>query len=406
MVPHVRTAAPSGATNQTYTCPAMPPPRAAVVAEFYPRAYDTVLGIWAHRQALATRDAGAEVTVFVLHRLVPPAAGFNPRELANRLRQPRFVELDGLPIHYVRYVSPARGRTYARWGAWAAPALRRALRRAGPFDVVHAHNAVPSADAVLRAGAKVPLVVSVHGGDVLWTARNHVPGGRSAVARALTAADLVLANSAGIAELATELGARPTEVVHLGSDLPAPAPRSPQPLLVTVGHLVARKRHADVIRALTRLPSEVRYLVIGEGPEREALARLAGELGLADRVELAGQLEPRVALGRARQAWLFVMPSSEEAFGVAYVEAMAAGVPAIGTRAEPGPAEIAACGGGIELVAPGDPAALAQTIEALLSDRDRLGALSAAARETVAESFSWQRCGERTVAVYGEVLGG
>jgi glycosyltransferase involved in cell wall biosynthesis len=380
--------------------------RIAVVAEFYPRAYDPVLGIWAHRQALATRAAGAEVTVFVLHRLVPPAAAFTRRELAHRLRQPRLVELDGLPVHYVRYVSPPRGRGYARWGAWAAPVLRRALRRAGPFDLVHAHNAVPAGDAVSRACGGGPLVVSVHGGDVLWTARDRVPGGRAAVARALARADLVLANSGGIATLATGLGARRTEVVHLGSDLPEPGPRSPRPLLVTVGHLVARKRHADVIRALARLPEPVRYLVIGDGPERGALTGLAHQLGVADRVEFAGQLEYRVALRRARAAWLFVMPSTEEAFGVAYVEAMAAGVVAIGALGEPGPEEIAACGGGIELVAPRDPDALAGAIERLLSDRGRLAELSAAARQTVAANFTWERSGARTVAAYEEVLGG
>ena len=59
--------------------------RVAVVAEFYPRAADPVLGIWAHRQALAVRDAGAELTVFVLHRLVPPTADFSPRALRSLL---------------------------------------------------------------------------------------------------------------------------------------------------------------------------------------------------------------------------------------------------------------------------------------------------------------------------------
>src|SRR5205823_4163295 len=51
-----------------------PVTRVAVVAEFYPSDRDPVLGVWAHRQALAARDAGAEVDVYVLHRLVPPAA--------------------------------------------------------------------------------------------------------------------------------------------------------------------------------------------------------------------------------------------------------------------------------------------------------------------------------------------
>jgi glycosyltransferase involved in cell wall biosynthesis len=378
--------------------------RVAVVAEFYPRAYDPVLGVWAHRQALAAAQAGADVTVFVLHRVVPPAAAFNFVQFRRLLGQPRRLTLDGLEVHYVRYVSPPRARSYAQWGAWAARPLRRAIERAGrAFDVIHAHNAVPAGDAVIRAGVRLPLVVSVHGGDVLWTV-DRVPGGREAVARTFRSASLVMANSAGIADRAHALGAGRTEVVHLGTDIPPETPqRAAQPTLVTLGHLVARKRHDDVLRALARLSADVRYLIIGDGPERPALERLAAELGVAARVEFAGQLDPAAALDRARRAWLLVMPSIEEAFGVAYIEAMAAGVPAIGAAGEPGPAEIAAAGGGIELVPPGDPGALAQRLSDLLGDPDRLAALGADARITVSSHFSWERCGEQTMAAYEKV---
>jgi glycosyltransferase involved in cell wall biosynthesis len=100
------------------------------------------------------------------------------------------------------------------------------------------------------------------------------------------------------------------------------------------------------------------------------------------------------------------LPSTAEAFGVAYVEAMAAGVPAIGSRGEDGPEEIAAAGGGMELVAPRDPRALAGAIDGLLSDAQRLAELRRAARETVSREFTWERCGRETVAAYEEVLGG
>jgi glycosyltransferase involved in cell wall biosynthesis len=382
--------------------------RVAVIAEYYPRRHDPVLGVWAHRQALAARNAGADVTVFVLHRLVPPR-----RDVGQWLalaRQPRRQTLDGLAVHYVRYLSPPRGRAYARWARWAAPALARALAREAPFDVVHAHNAVPAGDAVLRAQLGLPLVTSLHGGDVLWTT-SRAPGGREVVERVLAASRLVLANSAGIEALAREHGARDTRVLHLGTDLPArdtlPASLgsgvAPAPLIVTVGHLVARKRHADVLEALTELPG-VRYLVIGDGPERSALERRAGELRVADRVEFAGQLAPADALARARTAWCFVMVSTQEAFGVAYIEAMAAGIPAVGCAGEPGPEEIAAAGGGIELVAPRSPGALAETLRRLLGDRDERLRVGAAARLTVEREFTWERCGERTVQAYADAL--
>jgi teichuronic acid biosynthesis glycosyltransferase TuaC len=405
-------------------------PRVAVVAEFYPSVRDPVLGVWAHRQALAARDAGAEVRVLVLQRLVPPrsslAAGpaAAARALAELVREPRRQTRDGLAITYVPYVSPARERSYATWGAWAAPALGVALRvlaRSFPFELIHAHNAVPAGDAVRRARLQAPLVVSVHGGDVLYTAYRDEAGAQ-AVAHGLGAAALVLANSRGIAELARDHGAGETRVVHLGTDLPSaqrPArgdaragwtasgrPQAP-PSLVTVAHLVARKRHADVLRALAVLGGRhptLRYTVIGDGPERVPLEALAARLGVAERVDFLGQLAPEEAVERARRCTLFVMPSTEEAFGVAYVEAMAAGVPAIGCRGEPGPEEIAAAGDGFLLVPPGDIERLTQRIDELLSDPHRLREAGQRARASVAANFTWGRCGEQTLAAYQHVL--
>jgi glycosyltransferase involved in cell wall biosynthesis len=396
--------------------------KVAVVAEFYPRQGDPVLGVWAHRQALAARDAGAEVRVVVLQRVVPPRASFSggpgapARALLGLVGEPRKQTHDGLDVTYVRYVSPPRSRSYHAWGAWAAPALGlalRRLRRSFAFDLIHAHNAVPAGDAARRARLGVPLVVSVHGGDVLYTAPRTTHG-REAVERNLAAAHTVLANSQGIAELARHYGATDTRVVHLGADLPEPrgatgrrAQRAPS--LVTVGHLVARKRHADVLRALTVLAKRhptLRYVIVGDGPERVALEGLAARLEISKRVDFLGQLAPAEAIERARACTLFAMPSTEEAFGVAYIEAMAGGIPAIGCRGEPGPEEIAAAGDGFVLVPPGDIERLTQRIDELLSDPQRLREASIRARETVAANFTWERCGEQTLAAYRHALRG
>ena len=385
--------------------------RVVIVAEYYPRASDPTLGVWAHRQALAARDAGAEVRVLVLHRPLPSLADVRRLRLPalrDAVRQPAVQVIDRLPVEYVRYLSPPRPWSYASWGAWAAPALGRALRRlraSFPFDLVHAHYAVPAGDAVRRAAPGAPLLVSVHGGDV-----HGRHAGAPTVRRALAHARLVLANSAGTARRSAERGARQTRVVHLGTDLP-PAPATPPatPTLVTVANLIARKRHADVIEAVALLRDrrpQLRYTIVGDGPERDALRELAAARGIADRVLLRGRLPHPEAVAEARRASLFVLPSVAEAFGVSYVEAMAAGVAAIGTRGEDGPEEITAAGGGIELVAPRDPQALADLIDALLSDGDRMAGLRRAARETVAREFTWERCGRATVTAYREVLDG
>jgi len=391
--------------------------KVAVVAEFYPRAVDPVLGSWAHAQAVAARDAGAEVRVLVLYRPVPSrstlregGAAAAARAAVQALRQPRHVTLDGIEVTYVPFVSPPRPRSYGSWGAWAAPSLAlalRALRRRFGFDLVHAHYAVPAADAVLRARAAAPLVVSEHGGDLYHTAPAS-DAGRAAVERAFQRARIVLANSAAVAERCRALGAREVRVVHLGTDVPpepAPAPR--QPVIASVGHLIARKRHADVVRALWLLRDrhpDLRYVVVGDGPEREGLRRLADDLGLDGRVEFRGQVPPPAARDAARRASALVMPSVDEAFGVAYVEAMAAGVPAIGSQGEAGPEEIAATGGGMVLVPPGDVEALAGAISTLLSDAPYRRELCLEARATVQRAFTWERCGTATVAAYEEAL--
>jgi glycosyltransferase involved in cell wall biosynthesis len=375
--------------------------RVLVVAEYYPRAADPELGVWAHRQALAARDAGAEIEVLVLHRPVPSRAALrsrDPGQILAPLRQPLRTEHEGIPVTYVPFLAPPRPRTYASWGAWAAPSLRLALRRRR-FDLVHAHYAMPAGDAVRRARAR--YVVSVHGGDLLAHA------GAASVRRGLEGARLTLANSSGMAERARRLGARETRVVHLGADPPATPPRHRPETLVSVAHLVTRKRHADVLRALWLLRdshAHARYVIVGDGPERGRLERLAAELGLADRVEFRGALPHAEAVAAAQSGALFVLPSIDEAFGVAYVEALGGGVPAIGCHHEPGPEDLHALTEGMLLVAAGDPEGLARTIGALLEDERERRRLGADARATVARELTWEACGRATVAAYEAAL--
>jgi teichuronic acid biosynthesis glycosyltransferase TuaC len=388
--------------------------RVLVLAEYYPRVAQPAFGVWAHRQALAACEAGAEIRVLVLHRPIPSLQALRRGELRGAwagVAQPRRVSLDGLTVEYLRYLSPPRPWSYGRWGAWAAPLLRRVLprlHREFPFELIHAHYAVPAGDAVRRAAPGVPTVVSVHGGDVHG---RHAAG--PFVGPTLAHARVVMANSAGTARRCRALGAGDVRVVHLGADLASgrvtgPGPAAARPTIVTVGNLIARKHHADVIAALPGLVKRypgLRYRIVGDGPEGEPLRTLAAQLGVADHVVLLGALGHAAAVAEAQAATVFVLPSVSEAFGVSYIEAMAAGVPAVGSRGEDGPEEIAAAGGGIELVNPCDPAALSRCLDALLSDPERRAALGRAARANVERSFTWERCGAETVAVYAAALG-
>ncbi len=194
--------------------------RVVVVAEYYPRAADPALGVWAHRQALAARtparrSRSSSCTGSCRRR--PRSKRATSRKLVAPLRQPLRTTLDGIRVTYVPFVAPPRPRSYPSWGAYAAPTLAIALKTLKPFDLVHAHYAAPAGDAVRRL--KRPIVVSVHGGDVLGVATKW-KSGRAVVERSLRAATLTLANSEGIATRCRELGANDVRVVHLGTDVP------------------------------------------------------------------------------------------------------------------------------------------------------------------------------------------
>ena len=387
--------------------------KVAVVAEYYPRRRDPVLGIWAHRQALAAREAGAEVRVLVLERPVPPSASLKrpwklPGALAGIARQPKQDELDGIPVHYVRFVAGDRAKTYATWHERAAEPLGEALAQLHgewSFDVVHAHYALPAGGAALPFVKErgLPFVISVHGGDVLGPLLQ-TPEAQTAVADVLQSGSEVLCNSRATLDRVARLihGEERLRVVYLGaSPPPDPLPKRERPTVATLAHVIPRKRHADVLEAIQAMDG-VDWLVIGDGPELPTLRRAAAELGLRDRIEFAGQLNPDEALRRLSSTHVMAMPSEDEAFGVAYVEALACGIPAIGLATEGGPAEIASLGPGMLLVPPRDPVALARAIRTALDDPG----LAAEARRTAAERFSWQRCGRDTVAAYRDALAG
>jgi teichuronic acid biosynthesis glycosyltransferase TuaC len=401
--------------------------RVAVVAEWYPSPGDPVLGIWAHRQAMAARDVGAEVRVLALRRPIPPLSvarslvqipptiGALSRWIEGARTSLRPWSLDGLSVEPVPFVAPPRPISYGSWGYWMAPSLRRALDRLHAewrFDVLHAHCLAPAGHAAarwVRRRSGPAFVVSAHGPDMINVPENSSVGRRACVA-AMAVANSVFANSTWAARRCEEIAGRPlpVRVLHLGADLPSALHSSSNGTvrMVTVAHLVARKRHGVVLRALAQLDPARRpeYMVIGDGPCRPGLERLAAELGVADRVRFLGQLPNPEAVARAAACDLFVMPGVEEPFGVAFVEAMAAGLPAIGSRGEGGPEDIAAAGPGMVLVEPDDPAALAGLLDQLTRDRAELARLGVAARETVAANFTWERCGVETVAAYRAAL--
>jgi phosphatidyl-myo-inositol dimannoside synthase len=162
-------------------------------------------------------------------------------------------------------------------------------------------------------------------------------------------------------------------------------------VLLTVGRMVAREGYKGHDRVIALLPlllaagRDIVYVVVGEGDDRTRLQSLAAERGVADHVRFVGVLGQDVLVDAYRMADLFVMPSSGEGFGIAFLEAMACGTPALGFAA----------GGAVDALADGELGALAPEAEfvsvlarLLVTPKPDPHALAAAVRHRFGYAFS------------------
>ncbi|MFV0374026.1 glycosyltransferase [Microbacterium sp.] len=293
--------------------------------------------------------------------------------------------------------------------------VRAAVAATDP-DLVHAHFA-KDAGMIRRAARRlrVPVVVTVHGYDV--TALVAARGLRGTWARhriraVLRDADRVIAVSEFIRDRAIALGAPPGRVVVAPIGVPTRDATASTPRTVDVvflGRLVPKKGVVDALRAVAAVPGgqSLRCEVIGDGPLRAAAEREAARLGLD--VRFRGMLPPSAvadALGRAR---VLLAPSQRAAdgdaagFGMVFLEAALAGVPAVAYRHGGVPEAVVDTVTGL-LAPEADVTALADALHRVLSDEQFRARLGAAARHRVITEFD---IGIRTRAlerIYDDVL--
>jgi glycosyltransferase involved in cell wall biosynthesis len=269
--------------------------------------------------------------------------------------------------------------------------VRSATRRA---DLVHTH--LVHADVYGAIGAR-RLVSTKHNDDPFRA------GAFRFVERLLARrADRVIAITSALARFQIErVGLPPdkVEVIHYGLDdvpqawganPPDPVPQDARVVLCICR--LERQKGVDVaIRALSDV-DDAHLVVLGEGPERPELERLARELDIP--VYLPGRV-PDVSAW-LRRASLLVHPARWEGFGLALLEAMLAGLPVVATRVSSIP-EIVADGETGLLVPPDDPEALARAINRMLTEPSAYGERG---RERARREFSVARMTDRTLAVY------
>ena len=174
-------------------------------------------------------------------------------------------------------------------------------------------------------------------------------------------------------------------------------------IVLAVGRLVYYKGFEHLIRAIA--PTDATLLIIGTGPLRENLAQVARESGAAGRVHMLGEVEDVTPYYHAAQVFALPSIARSEAFGIVQVEAMACGTPVINTQLDSGVPFVSLDSVSGLTVPPSDVSALRQAILQILDNPGLRARFSAGARHRVREHFTLDGMAEKTLQLYGRILG-
>lgn len=391
----------------------MPPERlrVLVLSTSYPLRAGSSSGVFVHRLVEALQAHCAMTVLCPDDNVDAPVAASGGIALAAFRYAPRrwqgLAQSPGGVLPAIR-AQPALLALLPPFLAALAWSLLRHARRA---DVIHANWAICGAVAALLRGLhRRPIVVTLRGDDVTVAARSGVH--RRLLRLAVTHASAVVCVAETMAQSLRE--ALPDSAAKIrvalngvGGEFAAVSAGSTEaPRLLFVGSLIKRKGVDVLLRALARLQRrDLRLVIVGDGPERDALQAQAAASGIAAQIEFTGQVAPDAVAERFAASGIFVLPSYSEGRPNVLLEAMAAGLAVVATRI-PGVVDTAVDGTHAWLFDAGDDAALAATLAEVLADADERRRRGAAARAEVhARGWTWAATAQTYADVFSRVAG-
>lgn len=290
----------------------------------------------------------------------------------------------------------------------------KALFATTTFDLVHFHFSVPTGVLSLALPRGTPYVCSLHGIDVPGFGEEEkllktlsAPLNRRVICGAL--AVFVPSNALKMALQRWEPKANVVVIPH-GIDATLFTPKqiySPTcRRLVSVARLTKWKGHADLINAFSLLQSQHQDITLdiyGDGEYRPQLEQLIRELKLSESVRLCGSISHCDLFKKMADYDLFVLPSTSEAFGLVFLEAMAFGLPVIAADAG-GPGEIVLSGETGLLCKVGDIIDLANKIEFFITNPEKAESYGRKGRKRAEDIYSWDKIVRRYIHVFLKLL--
>src|SRR5215211_3603528 len=283
----------------------------------------------------------------------------------------------------------------------AVTALRRELR-AGGFDVVHVHEPIAPLvgwDAVSFPDAPVVGTFHAYSTKLVPNQLGNLAGAR----RKLNQLQARIAVSQAAAWTGRRWFGGDYRVVPNGVDVDAPPSgpksRAEELRLVFLGRPEERKGLPVLLAAFEELVRHLPSRLTVIGADAADVSRYLADPDVAHHIDALGRVSGEELWGRLHEADVLCAPSLEaESFGMVLIEAFAAGTPVVAS-AIAGYADVVTDGHDGVLVPPADPQRLAEALQDLSDDRERLGRMGRAARATASE-YAWPRVAQRVVIVY------
>jgi glycosyltransferase involved in cell wall biosynthesis len=345
-----------------------------VVSPQFPSPALPMRGLSSNEQFRILREAGHEVSAVVPQAWAPPVI---PRPHWRNRRAVPALEWDhGVEIAHPRFLSlgPLSRFSFSpvlqRRLFWSALRPFVASFASGGGQIVHAYSSSLTGCMAGRIG-NAKLVVSMLD-DELFDVAPASPPWRRLIIDTLRRADAVVYLSPLLMRLGiAAAGPHQAYVIPIAIDVYDDLrPKRAETFTVsTAARLIERKKVHVLIEAFAILRREIpeaRLVVLGDGPERARLEKLATDLGAAEAVEFTGRVTHREVVTRIAASHVFALPSIRESLGTVYLEAMSSGVPVVGTIGE-GIADFIAHGEDGFLVPPNDPEPVVRVLRALHS---------------------------------------
>lgn len=392
-----------------------------IITPSFPNPGNLTEGLFNAQQAQALKKAANNIVVMLCKPIVPEFLGKKLKRYEHLAYLPEYEERDGICIIYNRflqiphYASPTITR-YSCAHSIIKTLKRRKLEKF--FDVIQVHSAYPTglAAPIVSQAISCPYVLTLHIQDDPRLFRSY---------KNATLYKKMLENASALITVGSPLqrflnrffpeqNQKICRTIHNGVELSLidDILKNMGPTNNNWGHIISISnlwpvKGIDIImKALAQLTDERvawrRYTIIGEGPEKNNLQKLANELKINDRVFFLGRLIHKDTLRELALADIFCLPSEQESFGVVYLEAMAAGKPTIGCKGQ-GAEDIIRNGADGLLVPPKDPASLAKALKRLIQDREFAVSLSENAKLR-ARQFTWERNVEAYLEVYQSII--